>query len=280
MKKKKMLYIIIILIITLVTYLFFAIVPNIFLPKGINMNDERAPHIVAHRGGANLGAENTLDCIERGMQTRASMIEIDVHQTKDNQLVVCHDETVDRTTNGHGYIRELTLNEIKQMKIVDNDGNVTQQHIPTLDEVLKLVNGKVQLLIEIKRTENIYQGIEQRVLTTLQHYNAIPWCVIQSFNDSVLFTIHNLDPSIRLEKLYFFKLPGLPIIYDGSFTSFSFEKYSFIKSFNSFYLSLTPSLISNMQQHGYQTKIWTLQGPTSVPQLDVNAIITDAPSQY
>ena len=58
--------------------------------------------IIAHRGGAALGTENSLSCIEKGIDTGAHMVEVDLHLTADNRIVVCHDQRVDRTTNGHG----------------------------------------------------------------------------------------------------------------------------------------------------------------------------------
>ena len=81
--------------------------------------------IIAHRGGAGLGKENTLSCISEGLKYNPSMIEIDVHLTSDCEVVVCHDPDIDRTTDSKGLISEMTLQEVKAAHIVDADGNAT-----------------------------------------------------------------------------------------------------------------------------------------------------------
>lgn len=78
--------------------------------------------VTAHRGGAKLGNENTLSCIRQGMATGADMIEVDVHLTRDGEVVVCHDETIDRTTNGTGRIEDLSFAELRAARIVDACG--------------------------------------------------------------------------------------------------------------------------------------------------------------
>lgn len=236
--------------------------------------------LVAHRGGADLAPENTLTCIQKGMQAGADMIEIDIHLTKDNKLIVCHDQTIDRTTNGEGYIRELTLEEIQKFKVKDNDGNLIDEHLPTLKEVFQLINGKCKLLIEIKRTNNIYQGIEEKVLKEISQYNAKGWIVIQSFNDSVLKKIHELDPAVRLEKLIICKIPGLPLIFDGTLTTFNYSKYHYISSFNFLYRCLSKSIIKDIHNHGKEVKIWTTKDVDSTPDLPVDGIITDRPDLW
>jgi glycerophosphoryl diester phosphodiesterase len=255
-------------------------IPNLFTQKGINFDSENKIQIVAHRGGAGLGLENTLTCIEKGIAAGADMIEIDVHLTKDGYLLVCHDETVDRTTNGTGKIREMTLDEIQQLNVTDKDGRITGEHLPTLEEVIKLVDGRIKLLIEVKLKGNIYEGIEQKLLDEINRLDAAPWVVIQSFNDSVLEKIHRLDASIRMEKLFFFKLLYLPVIFDGSFSKFNFKKYTHISSFNIFYKSASRSLIDNIHKNGKEVKIWTLEDPGRTPNLPVDGIITDRPDLF
>ena len=77
-----------------------------------------ASMIIAHRGGALLGTENSLSCIEKGIATGADMVEVDLHLTADKQIVVCHDQKVDRTTNGKGRIEEMTLAEIQKLRLL------------------------------------------------------------------------------------------------------------------------------------------------------------------
>ena len=80
--------------------------------------------VVAHRGGAALGIENSLSCIEKGIGLGVDMIEIDVHLTTDGHVVVCHDRTINRTTNGKGRIEDLTLEQLRQYRLLNADGNI------------------------------------------------------------------------------------------------------------------------------------------------------------
>lgn len=253
---------------------------NIFYKKGYTAEDIARLIVVAHRGGAALGPENTLLAIERGIASGADMVEIDIHQTSDGKVVVCHDESVDRTTNGRGLIRELTFEEIRGLNIVDKDGNVTDQKIPTLDEVLELIDGRVKLLVEIKRTADIYQGIERQLVDAIAAHNASSWVVAQSFNDSVLEKLHAISPGLRLEKLWLFKLRGVDDAVDGWLNDYSYEKYSYVSSFNFYYRSVTDSLVEEIHRQGKEVKIWTVGSPSDTPRLPVDGIITDHPDLW
>lgn len=284
MKKKKWLLGAIPLL--LIVYLGFPVLLHVFNEWGYNKNELKDMEIIGHRGGASIGPENTLACYKKGIEAGADMIEIDIHLTKDSRIVVCHDQSINRTTNGKGLIREMTLNEIRQYRCLDADGNVTDQQVPTLDEVFDLMletraaGNPCKLLIEIKRTRNIYQGIEELLLEKINSCNAKDWIIVQSFNDFALERIHQLDPSVRLEKLFFFKLPGLPVIMDWfHFTTFSYEKYHYISSFNMNYLWLTRSFLRDIHSHGKEVKVWTLEG-TDAPRLDVDGIITNRPDLW
>ena len=236
--------------------------------------------ITGHRGGAKLGEENTLECIARGIAAGASSIEIDVHITADNHIVVCHDPTVDRTTNGSGAINDMTLEQIKALRITNAAGETTEQQIPTLEQVLEVINGQVELLLEIKRKGGNNEGIEAAVLEILKQHDALRYTTIQSFDDSVLECLHSLDSSPHLEKLLFGKLIGLPIIFDGTLTTFSAEKYSYIRSFNFFHYALSGSLSQYMHKLGYRTRIWTLDDPKAIPDIELDGVITDRPDLF
>lgn len=236
--------------------------------------------ITGHRGGAELGLENSLECVAQGMAAGATSIEVDVHITADGEIVVCHDPTVDRTTNGSGEINNMTLEQIKALRLIDQNGNITQQQVPTLEQVLELIDGKVELLLEIKRKGGNNQGIEEAVLKILKQHNALPYTVIQSFDDSVLESLHALDSDLKLEKLLFGKFIGIPVIFDGTFSYFSTEKYNYIRSFNFYHKALSAGLSEYLHKSGYRTRIWTLDDPKKVPQIALEGVITDRPDLF
>ena len=279
-KKKRKTMTALIIILALLVYLTLPFLPSLFVGRGYDDSDLKRMQIVGHRGGASLGPENTLNCIERGMKAAADAIEVDIHLTKDGQLLVCHDQTVDRTTNGKGRICDLTLAETRQLRIVDADGQLTDEHLPTLDEVLTLVGGRCQLLVEIKRTGTLYQGIEQKTVDEIRRHDAQAWVVMQSFNDDVLENLHAIDPKLRLEKLLVAKLPGLPVIIDVGLSVFNFDKYRHVASFNVYNRALSQSFINEVHAHGKEVKAWTLEDVASAPAWPVDGIITNRPDNW
>lgn len=255
-----------------------------FYSHGYKAKDIGTKLIIGHRGGAGIGAENSLSCLKRGIDTGVDMIEIDIHQTSDGIVVVNHDPTLDRTTNGTGTIAEMTYKEISHLLIVDRNKKTTGDHIATFDETMAMFAAErrkgrnVRLLIEIKYPyRDAYDGIERRMLDIINRYEAKDWVVVQSFADDVLLKVHALDPDIRLEKLLICKLPFLPYIIDGArITRFSYEKYDYVASFNFYYLALKHSLVDDIHRHGKEVKMWTIDS-LDAPLLDVDGIITDRP---
>lgn len=256
------------------------LLPATVARKGYTPDEIRNLTIVAHRGGAALEPENTLRSVARGIACGADMIEIDIHQTADGHIVVCHDPTVDRTTDGSGKIADMTLEQIRALRIVDAEGHTTDLRIPTLDEVLELVGGRTRLLVEIKRSRGAYPGMEQRMLESFDSHDAFGWVVVQSFNDDVLATVHALNPEVRLEKLFICKLRGLPLIFDGTLTHFDYDKYAHVASFNIFSPSATHAFIDEAHAHGKEVKLWTLDAPADAPHMPVDGIITDRPDLW
>lgn len=237
--------------------------------------------IVGHRGAAGLAPENSLLAIELGITNNASIIEIDVHLTKDQEVIVCHDKTVQRTTNGKGRIKNMTLSQLKELKLVDKNGIETSQTMPTLTEVINLVGDKAKLLIEIK--DGYKEGVTQKVIDIIAATNSEDMVIIQSFSDNILTDTHRLNPNLRLEKLYILKLLGLPIIIDNGISILSAKKYKHITSLNSYYKYLTPNQAKQIREMGKEIRLYTVDDPEeisdSVKQY-VNSIITDRPDMW
>jgi glycerophosphoryl diester phosphodiesterase len=121
----------------------------------------RGAVVSAHRGGPRPGfPENAIETIERTLGEIPALIEIDVRETADNVLVLLHDETVDRTTNGSGVIREMTWEEASSLRLVDAEGTPTDFRIPRLDEVLGLFAGRTVLQLDVKRGVGLGQVAE------------------------------------------------------------------------------------------------------------------------
>ena len=234
--------------------------------------------IIAHRGGALLGTENSLSCIEKGIATGADMVEVDLHLTADRQIVVCHDQKVNRTTNGKGRIEDMTLAEIQQLRLLNHDGSVSNETIPTLKQVLELCQGKCALLLEIKKKrDDQYPGIEALADSIVKAHGMEKEVIFQSFNDDVLFKLHAIDPSLRLEKLLILRMGN--VLIDNSFAKFSWDKYDFVASFNIFRLFATGHFIRDMHAHGKEVKVWTVDDPAKAP-AEADGIISDRPDLF
>lgn len=282
---KRMTVISIIIALSLVAiYIGSIFIQTFFYAHGYDSNLIAGRTIIGHRGGAGIGAENSLTCLKRGIDTGADMIEIDLHQTSDGVVVVNHDPTVDRTSDGTGTIARMTYKEISRLHIVNEDGEPTADHIATFEEVLQLFahersKGRdVKLLAEIKYPyKNAYDGIEKRMLDIIDAHDARSWIAVQSFADDVIEKVHALAPAMRVEKLLICKLPFLPYIVDGlRITKFSYGKYHYVASLNFYYLALSHQLIANMHKQGKEVKMWTVDG-VDAPRMNVDGIITDRP---
>lgn len=233
--------------------------------------------VVAHRGGASLGAENTLPCIERAIEAGVDAVEVDVRMTSDGGIVVIHDATVDRTTTGRGRVDELSLAEICALPVVDCDTVVAECHVPSLAEVLKLVAGRVRVLIEVK--DDDARGIERAVVGVVGECNAERWVSVQAFSDRVLARFRDAGVQFPLEKLFVFKLPLLPYIFDGTFTRISSYKYSHVKSFNVHSAFVRKGLVRRLRSMGKDVKVWKCGARRrAVP--GVCGVITDYPQLW
>lgn len=112
----------------------------------------RTPFTVGHRGYPNLYPENTMLSYRKSVEAGATIVETDIHMTKDGVIVICHDERVDRTTNGTGDIRTSTWDQLKDLKCKNPNGSLSDEGLPTIDDFLQFLkdNPKVVAYVELK----------------------------------------------------------------------------------------------------------------------------------
>ena len=146
--------------------------------------------VVAHRGGALLGQpENTLAAIQRAIEVGADMIEVDIRQTKDGHLVLMHDATVDRTTNGSGRVDEMTLAAFQQLEIAGVEGMI--MHPPTLREALELMRGRIDSDLDYKA------GDLERLLSLVRELDMVKQSTMYGSWDR-LRNLGRLEPALRI----------------------------------------------------------------------------------
>ena len=238
-----------------------------FISGGSNTDDkvyltnlQRKVAIIAHRGASDTAPENTLAAIRKALLSPVDYIEVDIHQTKDGELILMHDATVNRTTNGQGTIADLTLTEIKKLDAGTwFDSAYQHEKVPTLNEVLEIVKGHKKLLIEIKKGDGeFYNGIEDKTLALIQKHRAQDWCVIQSFYDEVLEKIWQSELAVVTHKLIIGKLPWLPLYFDHRFRWGNFDKYDRAAAINAHQYFASKEFIKYVHNKGFKTFIWTV----------------------
>ncbi len=159
--------------------------------------------ILGHRGASAYAPENTLEAFRLAMEMGADGFELDVHLSLDGELVVIHDETVDRTTNGTGYVKDMTL---AQLKSLDASNGMTQYqgaHIPTLNEVYELIRETHHIVnVEIKTDEYFYPELEEKCLALAREMGIEDRIIYSSFNHHSLQKLRRLKPDAKLGMLF------------------------------------------------------------------------------
>jgi len=171
----------------------------------------QGPLGIAHRGASRFAPENTLAAIARAIEDGAPAIECDVHRTNDNHLVVIHDPSVDRTTNGRGAVADLTVMEIRSLDAGAWFGpEFAGQRIPLLDEVLDAVAGRALLQIELKQAPVFSTGIERQVVDAIRHRGIEDDVAIVSFDHVSIRTVRSLSDRIATGILMYGRLADGP----------------------------------------------------------------------
>jgi len=191
--------------------------------------------VTGHRGAAGLEPENTLRSIRKAIDLGVDRVEIDVRVTRDDQLVVIHDETVDRTTNGHGYVRDLTFNELRKLDAGKGE------RIPTLEEVLKLTKGKVILQIELKAAE-----ATEPTVHLVERNKAEREVIITSFMHELLRRVHDLNPVLRTGALFF--------DVQGDICQKAIDVHS--EAIHVYYRNVDSKLVDKAHKRGLKISVW------------------------
>ena len=146
---------------------------------------------ISHRGASAYEPENTMRAIKQALGYAVDMVEIDVRETKDEQIVVIHDETLERTTNGRGYVHQMTYSELSKLDAGKGE------RIPTLQEVIDLVKGRVGLIVELKDP-----GTTDKVAEILSKNNFVDQTLVTSFIHSAVKTIKELNPQLKTGVIF------------------------------------------------------------------------------
>lgn len=164
------------------------------------------PTVFAHRGSSRSAPENTLSAFELAIQHKADAIEFDVKLTKDQHVVVLHDQTLDRTTGGSGNVRDATLTEIKRLEA---GSHFNESHrgepVPTLDEVFEAIETRIYYNIELTNYASPLDPLPELVASLVKKHNLEQYIIFSSFNPIALIRVRRKIPEAPIALL---AMPG------------------------------------------------------------------------
>ena len=232
--------------------------------------------IFAHRGFSSIAPENTMAAFERAIAIKANGIETDVHLCKDGKIVICHDEKVNRTTNGSGHIKDYTWEELQALDAGSwFSPEFSRERIPSLEHLLNLV-GKTDLLVNMElKTETVfYPQIEEKVLDLIKKYDFVDRVLISSFNFKSLLKVKAILPEIATAAI---------MKHPNRITDF-WTKIGDLKvtAIHPCYLYLTTGIIDEARKRGLHVNTWTPNQPEKLKDLlkiGTHGVITDFPER-
>lgn len=225
----------------------------------------------AHRGFSGKYPENTMLAFKKAIEEGADGIENDVHYTKDGVLVVIHDEKVDRTTNGSGYIKDMTYEEISALDASYTFEEFGVQHVPTLREYFELVKDKdIVTNIELKTGVYEYPGIEKMVYDMIKEFDIKDRIIISSFNHYSILRMKAIDPTIKcglLEESW--------LVNAGAYVA-----STGVECYHPMYKNMTPEVVKEIKSHGLEINTWTVNDKSEIREMferGVDSVISNYP---
>ncbi|WP_227395010.1 glycerophosphodiester phosphodiesterase [Jeotgalibacillus aurantiacus] len=231
-------------------------------------------NLYAHRGASTMCPENTMAAFRQAVREKADGIEIDVQLSKDGEAVVIHDETVDRTTNGTGAVKDLTVMELKKLDAGSwyNEA-CAGETIPLLEEVLKwIAKTKLTLNIELKTDVEPYPGIEQAVLDAVERHGLEERVILSSFNPDTLRRIRELDHAVSIAVLVWDNVDGVVKMARRLGADAIHARPDFMRTAEA----------ARAAASGLPIRLYTVNEPEDLEGIalsDVDSLFTDAPSR-
>ena len=244
------------------------------------------PMVIAHQGGEGLRPSNTLIAFENAVDLGVDVLEMDVHSTSDGTLVLIHDDTVDRTTDGSGRVKELTLAELQQLDAGDYwtpDDGATYPYrgqgvrIPTLEEIVTAFP-EMKYNIEIKQVD---PSIAVPLCKLLRHYGLTDRALVASFHPTAMNEFRAACPEVatsmvedEIRPFFILNTVFLGALYSPPGTAFQVPEYS-----GNLHV-LTPRFVRGAQRNNVAVHPWTIDDPADMARfldMGVDGIITDRP---
>ncbi|MCM3566674.1 glycerophosphodiester phosphodiesterase [Neobacillus mesonae] len=225
--------------------------------------------IIAHRGYSTSFAENTMNAFIGAENAGADGIELDVQLTSDGEIVVIHDEKVDRTTNGHGFVKDFSYKEIRKLNA--NKKGIKKEPIPSLEEVFEWMKTN-QLICNIEMKNGLfpYEGMEEKVIKLIRKFGLQNRIIISSFNHYSIVYCYRLAPEIETAPL-FLEAIYMPWIYSQSIRA---------KGIHPKHSTIPDHIITTTMENGIAVRPYTVNRDLDLKRLfklNCTAVITDNP---
>lgn len=237
------------------------------------MVDMNTPKVWAHRGASGYAPENTLEAFKLAAELGADGIELDVQLTRDGQIVVIHDETIDRVSDGHGRVIDQNLDELRKYNFNTTNKEYPHTDIPLLSEALELIKPYEDMLINIELKTSIvfYPGLEKRVVKLVDEMGMSDRVIYSSFNHESVLRVRKLG-----KKAAFLYADGIANPSEYA------DKYDIQALHPSVNNVKYPGLIENAHNNGLMVNVWTVNETSDMEcmrQYGVDAIITNYPDK-
>ena len=234
------------------------------------------PRIIAHRGWSARAPENTMAAFRLAMEFGVDGIELDVHLSRDGHVVICHDDRVDRTTDGSGLVAEL---ELEQLKSLDAGSWFSREYagerIPTLMEFFEAVSAskwRGLINVELKSGPVPYPGLEQLVADLVREFDLVDRVLVSSFNHYALVELKRVASDIKTGALYI----------AGLFEPWHYAQAIGCDALHPMYPGAQPPIIQGAHRAGMTVNTWTVDQPDVARLLadaGVDGIITNCPDR-
>ena len=235
------------------------------------MNFASKPLVIGHRGAAGEAPENTIASFRRAVERQCDMIELDVHLSRDGVPVVCHDATIDRTTDGCGAIRDMTVAELRAYDAGVRFGReFAGERIPLLVEALELIPPHIEVIIELKHGWN--GRLEEHVLRCVRDRDRMRSVLFASFDHRMLYRLKRTAPEARIGLVYMAALlDPVKLVRDFG------ERVEAVSVCGAL---TNRDEIARFQAEGWRVIVWTLNKPDEILQAAearADGIVTDVP---
>jgi len=229
--------------------------------------------IQAHRGASNYLPENTLEAFSLAIEQKADAIELDVHLSKDGEIVVAHDARLERVSNGEGYINDYTFKELKSLEFNKLFPDTPICRMPALSEVFSLIKPTSLIInIEVKTTERLYPELPEKLIALAKEYSMEERVLYSSFNHYSLQQIKKIEPQAKIGLLYELGMVD-PWVYANYLNAYAIHPHYYV-------IAALPETVERCHENGVKVNVWTVDENDAIKLMlksGVDGIISNKP---